>query len=67
MSSLPEPPIILTGTALSELKDILRTDIGEEALLQLSEAEINHIGCYLLTLASIQLKIRLREKQGLDI
>jgi hypothetical protein len=60
MSQLPEPPVQLSEKALSELKSILEQDIGVEALNKLSEAEINHIGCYLLTLADIQLKIRLK-------
>jgi len=39
-------------------------DIGKGALNKLSEAEINHIGCFLLTLTSIQLDIRMRENKN---
>lgn len=63
MNDLPTPPIQLSEKALSELKIVLEQDIGKEALVKLSEAEINHIGCMMLTLTSIQLKIRIREKK----
>jgi hypothetical protein len=63
MSYLPRPPVQLSEKALSELKIVLEQDIGKEALNRLSEAEINHIGCLMLTLTAIQLKIRIREKK----
>ena len=63
MSYLPRPPVQLSEKALSELKVVLEQDIGKEALNRLSEAEINHIGCLMLTLTAIQLKIRIREKK----
>lgn len=67
MSYLPRPPVQLSEKALSELKTVLKDDIGKEALKKLSEAEINHIGCFLLTLTSIQLDIRVREyKNSMD-
>lgn len=67
MSYLPRPPLQLPENALSELKIILEQDIGKAALNKLTAAEINHIGCYLLTLTAIQLKIRLRAyKQQVD-
>lgn len=59
----PRPPITLSKKACLELKTILEKDIGHEALNKLSEAEINHIGCLMLTLTAIQLKIRIREKK----
>lgn len=62
-NSLPTPPIQLSKKALSELKIVLEQDIGKKALEKLSDAEINHIGCMMLTLTSIQLKIRIREKK----
>lgn len=64
MNTLPRPPLKLSKTALSELKTILEQDIGKDALHQLSEAQINHIGCFLLTLTAIQLDIRIREHQS---
>jgi hypothetical protein len=63
MSYLPRPPVQLSEKALSELRIVLEQDIGKEALNRLSEAEINHIGCLMLTLTAIQLKIRIREKK----
>jgi len=60
MSSLPTPPLQLPEKARSELKIILEKDIGAEALAKLSEDEINHIGCLMLTLTAIQLKIIVR-------
>lgn len=63
MNDLPRPPLQLSEKALSELKTVLKTDIGEEALNKISEAEINHIGCLMLTLTSIQLKIRVRQRR----
>ncbi|MBC8757304.1 hypothetical protein H2O64_21725 [Kordia sp. YSTF-M3] len=63
MNELPTPPIQLSKKAMSELKVVLEQDIGKEALGKLSEAEINHIGCMMLTLTSIQLKIQIREKK----
>jgi hypothetical protein len=63
MSNLPTPPVQLSDKALSELKIVLEQDIGKEALEKLTEAEINHIGCMMLVLTSIQLKIRIREKK----
>lgn len=64
MSYLPRPPVQLSEKALLELKTILVDDIGGEALKKLSEAEINHIGCFLLTLTSIQLDVSIREHQN---
>jgi len=64
MSYLPRPPIQLSKKAISRLKIILMEDIGKGALNKLSEAEINHIGCFLLTLTSIQLDIRMRENKN---
>ncbi|WP_430411321.1 hypothetical protein [Kordia sp.] len=67
MNDLPTPPIQLSEKALSELKIVLEQDIGKEALAKLSEAEINHIGCFLLTLTATQLDIRIREhKNAMD-
>lgn len=63
MSNLPTPPVQLSKKALSELKIVLEQDIGKEALGKLTEIEINHIGCMMLVLTSIQLKIRIREKK----
>lgn len=63
MTSLPRPPVQLSEKALSELKIVLEQDIGTEALNKLTEAEINHIGCLMLTLTSIQLKIKIREEK----
>lgn len=63
MSYLPRPPVQLSEKALSELKVVLEQDIGKDALSRLSEAEINHIGCLMLTLTAIQLKIRIRERK----
>ena len=61
MTYLPRPPLQLSENALSQLKIILKRDIGTTALKQLSEAEINHIGCFLLTLTATQLSVRIRE------
>ena len=61
MNKLPTPPIQLSEKAMTELKIVLEQDIGKEALEKLSEAEINHIGCFLLTLTATQLDIRIRE------
>lgn len=63
MSNLPTPPVQLSEKALSELKIVLEQDIGKEALRKLTKEEINHIGCMMLVLTSIQLKIRIREKK----
>jgi hypothetical protein len=63
MNDLPQPPLQLSKKALLELKVILEHDIGRDALDKLSGAEINHIGCLMLTLTSIQLKIRVRQKK----
>lgn len=63
MNDLPTPPLQLSEKALLELKIVLEEDIGKEALNELSEAEINHIGCLMLTLTATQLKIRIREKK----
>lgn len=61
MKPLPEPPVQLSQKALSELKTILKEDIGEKAVKKLSEAEINHLGCYFLTLAAIHLRTQMNE------
>lgn len=67
MSNLPTPPVQLSEKALSELKIVLEQDIGKEALEKLTKEEINHIGCYLLTLTATQLDIALREhKNSID-
>jgi hypothetical protein len=53
----------LSARATRELVEVLKQDIGEEVLSKLSDEEINHIGVLMLTLTSIQLKIRIREKK----
>ena len=57
----------LSPTAITDLKRILLVDIGEEALSQLSEEEVNRIGLFLLTLTDIQLNIRMREVKQKEI
>ena len=64
MKDLPiRAPLQLSEKALSELKIVLEKDIGKEALNRLCEAEINHIGCLMLTLTSTLLKIEIREEK----
>ncbi len=66
-NSLPTPPIQLSENAFSELKSILMEVIGVDATNRLTKAEINHIGCYLLTLTATQLDIRIKEyKNSMD-
>ena len=60
INSLPQT-FQLSEKATRELRDVLRKDIGEESLNNLTPEEVNHIGVLMLTLTATQLKIRIRE------
>jgi len=56
-------PFRLSKKAYDELVEILKVDIGEEALNELGVENTHHIGQHLLTLTAIQLGIRIKEKK----
>ena len=52
----------LSDKALSELKDILETEIDKEAVQEMTNEGVNKFGVFLLTIAANGLSIRIREK-----
>jgi len=55
------PSFRLSEAAYNELVEVLKKEIGQEAIDRLGENNIHHIGHHLLTLTAIQLRIRIKE------
>lgn len=51
----------LSGQAITELKQVLRNDIGSE-VENFNETELQEFGIFLLTVGALSLKIRARQK-----